>query len=109
MLSSEISPNNVGEFFLYISDMKTSEIFEEFFIAAVIERVESASFSHSEFGRRVFGSESGARLWRAVREKERKRAVSIGEAYAMAEALGIELPALIWEILQAAKARGILT
>lgn len=85
--------------------MKKSEVFEKLFIEVMAERVEAAKMSHSEFGRRVFGEESGARAWRATREKNRKRGLGIGEAYMMAEALDMEFPALMWEVMQEIKNR----
>ncbi len=108
-MSTEIIPTSVGETLLYTEVMKKAEQFEQFFVEAIEARVESSSLSHSEFGRRVFESDSGPRLWRAAREQGRKRGLSVGEAYLMAEALGIEFPALIWEIVQEAKHKGILT
>lgn len=89
--------------------MNKAEIFEDFFIDVVTRKIEEAKISHSEFGRRVYQSESGPRLWRATREKERKRSTSVGEAYMMAEALGLDYPALIWEVVQEGKSRGVLT
>lgn len=89
--------------------MKKADIFEDFFVEEITRRVEESKLSHSEFGRLVFGTDSGPRAWRATREKERKRRISIGEALMMAEVLGLELPALVWEITQKAESKGILT
>lgn len=109
MQSSLIFPMTIGQFIPYSYKMKKADIFEQFFVEAMTEKVEASTMSHSEFGRRVFGEDSGARLWRATREKSRKRSVSIGEASLMAEALGMDFPSLVWEIVQDGKRRGILT
>lgn len=104
-MSRRISPLCIGHIALYSEYMKKSELFENLFVEAMVKRVETAGMSHSEFGRRVFGEDSGARAWRATREKERKRGLGIGEAYMMAEALDVEFPALIWEVMQEIKDR----
>lgn len=109
MLSTEKNPKSIGQSLPYTGEMKKSEQFEQFFVEAITERVAASPLSHSEFGRKIFESDSGARLWRATREKKRKRGLSIGEAYLMAEALGVDFPALLWEITQEGKNKGILT
>lgn len=81
--------------------------FERAFVALVAERVEQAGMSHSEFGRRVFGSEHGSRLWRTAREPARARKIILAEAYRMAEVLGTDLPTLLWQISREAEARGM--
>ena len=108
-MSTENIPTPIGQTLHYTEEMKKSELFEHFFVEAMAERVENSSLSHSEFGRRIFESDSGPRLWRATREQKRKRGLSIGEAYLMAEALGVEFPALLWEIVQEGKTKGKLT
>lgn len=104
-MSRRISPLCIGRNALYSGYMKKSERFEKLFVEAMVRRVEAAGMSHSEFGRRVFGEGSGSRAWRATREKDRKRGLGIGEAYMMAEALGMEFPALVWEVMQEVKDR----
>lgn len=104
-MSRQISPLRIGCIALYSGFMKKSELLENLFVEAMARRVEAAGMSHSEFGRRVFGEDSGARAWRATREKERKRGLGIGEAYMMAEALDVEFPTLVWEVMQEIKDR----
>lgn len=90
--------------------MKTAEAYEKAFVSLVAERVEDLGMSHSEFGRRVFGSTAGVRLWRSCRDfKSRRRKLTLGEAYLMAEALGTDFPSLVWNLTQAAKNRGLLS
>lgn len=88
--------------------MEKSVQFERALVALVAEKVEASGLSHSEFGRRVFGEESGARLWRSCRDPERARKVVLAEAYTMAEVLGQDLPTMLWQLAQEAKARGLI-
>lgn len=90
--------------------MSSAEIYEQAFIKLVAERVEDLGMSHAEFGRRVFGKASGARLWRSCRGEEQRpsRKLTLGEAYRMAEVLETDFPSLVWNLSQAAKNRGML-
>ncbi len=97
---------------LYSAGMEKAHPFERAFVALVAEKVAAAGMSQSEFARRVIGKESSARLWRATRmgltKDAEPRAVSLSEAYRMAETLGEDFPTFIWEIAREAKARGLV-
>lgn len=107
-LSSENDPIAIGVNNPYTYNMEKDTIFEGLFIEAVADLVENSEMSHSEFGRAVFGDASGDRLWRAARGERRKRSVTVGEAYVMAEVLGLDLPTLLWRIVQDKKMQGKL-
>jgi len=107
-MSSANHPLTGGGNSPYTSTMKKDALFESLFIEAVAEQIDDSDLSHSEFGRAVFGNASGDRLWRSCRGEKRKRTVSIGEAYVMAEALGVDLPTLLWRIIQAKTSQGKL-
>ncbi len=80
-------------------------MFERAFVALVAEKVEAAGMSHSEFGRRALGEESGSRLWRSCRDAVKPRRVLLAEAHRMAEVLGTDYPTMVWEITREAHAR----
>ncbi|MDR3044031.1 MAG: hypothetical protein LBU75_07175 [Desulfovibrio sp.] len=88
--------------------MENSIAFERALVALVAERVENSDLSHSEFGRRIFGEESGSRLWRSCRDATRPRRILLAEAHRMAELLGMDFPTMIWQFTQEAKARGLI-
>lgn len=83
-------------------------MFERAYVALVAERVEAAGMSHSEFGRRVFGDESGSRLWRSCRDTGRTRRLLLAEAHKMAEVLGTDYPTMVWEITREAHSRRMM-
>jgi hypothetical protein len=90
--------------------MENTDSFERVFITLIAERVEASPLSHSEFGRRVFGAASGIRLWRSCRDFEkRRRKLTLDEAYRMADVLGTDFPTMLWNMVQEAKARGMLS
>ena len=81
----------------------TTHSFGRHFVSVVAARVEALGISHSEFGRRVFGTPDGARTWRAVRDPKgtgKPRVLLLDEAYAMARALDTDFPGLIWSVFQ---------
>jgi hypothetical protein len=89
--------------------MDKADNFERVFITLVAERVKAAKMSHSEFGRKIFGESAGVRLWRACRDFEgRGRRLTLDEAYRMADVLGTDFPTMVWNMVQEAKARGLL-
>ena len=108
MMSSTNYPILLGEKNLYDLPMENSKKFEYFFIEEIARRLDEAGLSHSEFGRQVFGEHSGSRLWRAARGENRKRGLSLSEAFKMAEILGTDYPSLIWDIYQKAKKEDII-
>lgn len=87
--------------------MNTKE-FERAYVAIVAERVEAKNMSHSEFGKHIFGETSGVRLWRLCKAKERTRSVTLAESMRMAEVLGEDFAAFIWQVRQEAVARGMI-
>lgn len=93
----------------YRLPMNTSLLFERAFIALVSEMVEQKGLSHSDFGRLVFGETSGVRLWRWCRSNGgRTRRLMLGEAYAMADALGMDFPTLVWKLTKEIEEKGMM-
>ena len=80
---------------MYVYFMEnTTHSFGRHFVSVVAARVEASGISHSEFGRRVFG---------AVRDPKgsgKPRVLLLDEAYAMARALDMDFPSLIWTVFQ---------
>jgi len=90
--------------------MKNTDNFERVFITLMIERIEDCGMSHAEFGKKVFGETSGVRLWRSCRDFEkRRRKLTLEESYRMAAVLGTDFPTMVWNMVQAAKARGMIS
>lgn len=89
---------------MYVYFMEnTTHSFGRHFVSVVAARVEALGISHSEFGRRVFGASDGGRTWRAVRDPKgsgKPRVLLLDEAYAMARALDMDFPSLIWTVFQ---------
>ena len=85
-----------------------TEDFERAYVAICAERVDALNMSHSEFGRQVFGETSGVRLWRLCRADKRTRSVTLAESMRMAEVLGQDFAAFIWQVRQEASARGLI-
>lgn len=82
--------------------------FEIFFVDSIAERLVAMGMSHNEFGRLVFGEADGGRLWRSVRDPQntgKRRKLSLGETYTIAEVLGTDLPSLMWQVAQAITAK----
>ena len=89
---------------MYVYFMEnTTHSFGRHFVSVVAARVEASGISHSEFGRRVFGASDGGRTWRAVRDPKgsgKPRVLLLDEAYALAGALDMDFPSLIWTVFQ---------
>lgn len=83
-------------------------LYERAIVALVAEKVEEIGMSHSEFGRRIFGEESGVRLWRKCRESTSPRKLVFSEAYKIAELFDLDLPTMLWQFSQEAQRRGML-
>lgn len=90
-----------------VNSMNT-ELFERAYVTIVAERVDASEMSQSEFGRRVFGETSGVRLWRLCRAEKRTRSITLAESLRMAETLGQDFAAFIWQVRQEASVRGML-
>lgn len=85
--------------------MEKSVAFERAFVALLAERVESSGMSHSEFGRRVFGEDSGSRTWRSTRDPERARKITLAEVHLAANVLGLDFPTMVWQFTQEIRAK----
>lgn len=88
-------------------EMSLAESFQLFFVYEVSRMASERGFSHSEFGRRVFGEHSGSRIWRVARQLGRGRSISLVDCYNMAEVLEVDLPSLLWKTTQRANAESL--
>ena len=87
-----------------MSTISRSQSYEKIFTKIVEEKIEQTTgLSQAEFGRRLFASDEGARLWRRVRDPQgtaKPRKLGLSEAARCAEILEIEFPLLILEVEQ---------
>ncbi len=87
--------------------MEKSLEFERAVIDLVAEILEKQGVTHTDFGRAVFGPESGVRAWRKCRESETPRKLSLAETHKIAEFLGIDLATMLWQLEREAEYRKI--